>query len=35
MNWKHFRNLAESNGGPMPDEKARELEENVKRRRKA
>ena len=28
-----FRNLAQSNGGVMPDEKARELEENVRRRR--
>ena len=28
-----FRNLAQSNGGTLPDEKARELEENVRRRR--
>ena len=28
-----FRNLAQSNGGLIPDEKARELEENVRRRR--
>ena len=28
-----FRNLAESNGGPIPDEKARQLEANVKRRK--
>ena len=28
-----FRTLAQSNGGVMPDEKARELEENVRRRK--
>mgnify|MGYP001270714890 CR=1 FL=1 len=28
-----FRNLAQSNGGLIPDEKARELEENVRRRK--
>ena len=28
-----FRTLAQSNGGLMPDEKARELEENVRRRK--
>ena len=28
-----YRNLAQSNGGIMPDEKARELEENVRRRK--
>tara|TARA_B100000886_G_scaffold327881_1_gene275770 strand:+ start:2050 stop:3687 length:1638 start_codon:yes stop_codon:yes gene_type:complete len=27
-----FRNLAQSNGGPIPDDKARELEANVRRR---
>ena len=27
-----FRNLAESNGGLIPDEKARQLEANVRRR---